>query len=968
MALITQNQRLFSLQTPLGPDKLLVNSIAGTEQLSELFKFELELVSEDFSIDWDQIVDKNVTVGIRQSDGTSFRYINGYISNFEPSKHDGRLAYYCADLVPWTWYLTLTTDNLIYQEKTVVEVIEATFQKYGFQDYDVSSLGDRHAKWMNCCQYGESAFTFVSRLMEVEGIYYFYKHEQGKHTMMLVDHLSAHVPCPFQSAIRLDHEVGAGLLRQEDTIFLSNMTKNIRPNKHAHKDFNFEIPSHQLYFEAPVQGFMGSNRNLEVYDYPGDFDWEKDAPDWGDLRQEELAVDRVEVAGNGNCRSLIPGYRFDLTQHDRPEQNLNYLVTKVTHKGHEGSWIAGTDIGSASYENTFESMPSSVQYRPGRKTESPNIQSIQTAKVVGPKGEEIYTDEWGRVKVHFHWDRKPADENSSCWIRVMQPIAGPGFGHIWLPRVGQEVVVQFVEGDPDRPLITGCLYNHENHPPYTLPANKNWSGVKTRSTKKGKPTDFNELRFVDTKGSELYVMHAQKDMQVTVENDTIEVVDRDRTLTIKRNQTETVKGDKHNSVSGNFNEDIQGKMSLNVKKDITEKAGGTFILQAGGDIHLKAGGRIVLEAAGGITFLGANGASFINCTAAGVAIQGPQVQLNCGLPLPTGALSAVPTLPSLPNLPTGLNLSSLSSIPNLASATSGITGAVSGVTSGITGAVSGVTSGITGAVSGVTSGITGAVSGVTSGITGAVGGVTSGITGAVGGVTSGITGAVSGVTSGIQGAVGGVTSGIQGAVGGATSGIQGAVSGVTSGIQGAVTSGIQGAVGGATSGIQGAMGGVTSGIQGAVTSGIQGAVGGATSGIQGAVSGVTSGIQGAASGVTPGNPGAASGPTPGNPSAVSGAAPGNPSAMGNVASQLSGAGSGAAPGNPDAMGNVASQFSDAIGGGAPGATDESVGNLAGLASNPWVNPNSLTQGPGTGGTGYSVTGSKPNTDEEEGDK
>ena len=777
MALITQNQRLFSLDTPLGPNKLLVNSFEGTEQMSELFKFELELVSEDFSIDWDEIVDKNITVGIRQSDGTSFRYINGYISRFEPSKQTGRLAYYCADLVPWTWYLTLTTDNLIYQEKTVVEVIEATFQKYGFQDYDVSSLGDRHAKWMNCCQYGESAFTFISRLMEIEGIYYFYKHEQGKHTMMLVDHLSAHVPCPFQSTIRVDHQVGSGLFRDEDTIFLSNMSKNIRPNKHAHKDFNFEIPSHQLYFEAPVQGFMGSNRNLEVYDYPGDFDWEKDAPDWGDLRQEELAVDRVKVAGTGICRSLIPGYRFDLTQHDRPEQNLNYLVTKVTHKGHEGSWIAGTDVGSASYENTFESMPSSVQYRPGRKTETPNIQSIQTAKVVGPKGEEIYTDEWGRVKVHFHWDRKPADENSSCWIRVMQPIAGPGFGHIWLPRVGQEVVVQFVEGDPDRPLITGCLYNHENHPPYTLPANKNWSGVKTRSTKQGQPTDFNELRLVDTKGSELYVMHAQKDMQITVENDTIEVVDRDRTLTIKRNQTENVQGDKHNSVSGNFNEDIQGKMSLNVKKDITEKAGGTFILQAGGDIHLKAGGRIVLEAAGGITFLGANGASFIDCTAAGVAIQGPQVQLNCGLPLPNGALSAVPTMPNLPSLPTGLNLPGLSSIPNLASVTSAVTNAATGAASAITGAVSSATSGLTGAVSGVTSGLTGAVSGVASGLTGTVSGATSGMMGALSGATSAVTGAVTGATAGIQSGLSGAKSILQGAASGATSGQQGASGG-----------------------------------------------------------------------------------------------------------------------------------------------------------------------------------------------
>ena len=466
---ISQHQRLFSFDSPLGPDKLLVNSFGGTEQLSELYHFNLELASEDFGIDWDQIVDRNVTVGVRQRDGTSMRYFNGFINRFEPVRHEGRLAYYSAEMVPWLWYLTLTTDCLIYQEKTVVQVIEATFQKYGFRDYEIKSLGDRHAKWINCCQYSETAFEFVSRLMEAEGIYYYFKHEKGKHTLMLVDHLSAHLPCPYQPSMRLEHQEGSGLFRDEDTIFTSNMTKVIKPNRYAHKDFNFLIPSHKLYYEAPSQKFMGTNRPLEVYDYPGEFDWEKDAPDWGNLRQEELEVDRIQVTGNGNCRSMIPGYRFGLVQHDRPEQNIDYLVTKVTHHGHEGSFGAGMDSGEASYENSFTSIPSSVQFRPTRKTDTPNIQSIQTAHVVGPKGEEIYTDEYGRVKVHFHWDRKEPDENSSCWIRVMQPIAGLGFGHIWLPRVGQEVIVQFLEGDPDRPVITGCLYNHVNHPPYALP-------------------------------------------------------------------------------------------------------------------------------------------------------------------------------------------------------------------------------------------------------------------------------------------------------------------------------------------------------------------------------------------------------------------------------------------------------------------------------------------------------------------
>jgi type VI secretion system secreted protein VgrG len=312
---------------------------------------------------------------------------------------------------------------------------------------------------------------------------------------------------------------------------------------------------------------------------------------------------------------------------------------------------------------------------------------MQTATVVGPKGEEIYTDDYGRVKVHFHWDRRPSDENSSCWIRVMQPIAGPGFGHIWLPRVGQEVIVQFLEGDPDRPVITGCLYNHVNHPPYIpVPKFKDWSGIKTRSTKKGKPTEFNELRFVDTKGDELYVMHAQKDMQITVENDTIELVDRDRILQVKRNQVEMVQADKHNTVKGNFKEDIQGEMSINAQKNVNEKAAGNFLLEAGGEVHIKAGLRIVLEAPN-ITFLGPGG--FIDCTALGIAIQAPNVWLNCGLGLPTGAMGAMPQLPIVPNLPAGFDMSMLSHMPNLPtmlnsqdSATAGSSGSASGGSAG----------------------------------------------------------------------------------------------------------------------------------------------------------------------------------------------------------------------------------------------------------------------------------------------
>ena len=606
MAGISQNDRLFSFDSPLG-SSLLCNSFSGTEQMSELFRFKLELVSEDFGITWQQMLNHNVTVGIRLSDN-SFRYFNGFIIHFEPAKHEGRLGYYNAEMVPWLWFLTQMQNCIVYQNKTVVEVIKATFDKAGFSgQYDVSKLGDRHAPWINCCQYRESAFDFISRLAEVEGIYYYFKHEQGKHTLVMVDHVSAHLPNPFQPSVLYAHDEGAGVLRGDDTITDCSMRKVVKPSKYAHKDYNFLIPKANLFHEGDVHKEVSGSRELEIYDYPGEFEWPKDAPDWGSLRQQELEYDHAVMNGSGTVRALAPGYRVDISNCPRADLDGNYLITAVSHHAHEGSFGAGFDSFAASYNNSFTAIPSSVQFRPTRKTDTPDVSSIQTATVVGPAGEEIYTDEYGRVKVHFHWDREAASENSSCWIRVMQPWAGANWGQIWIPRVGMEVMVQFLEGDPDRPVITGCLYNEENRPPYKLPDKKNWSGIMSRTTKGGKATDFNELRFDDTQGSELYLLHAQKDMQLTVNNDTIEAITRDRTLNVKRNQIEQVEGDKHGTVKGNHNEKVAGNVSQTVGGNIAVNASGDIVLKAQGNVCIVAGGVINLTAGGGITMSSSGG-------------------------------------------------------------------------------------------------------------------------------------------------------------------------------------------------------------------------------------------------------------------------------------------------------------------------------------------------------------------------
>ncbi len=917
---ISETNRLFSFDSPLG-SSLLCNSFAGTEEISELFHFNLELVSEDFNIDWQQLLNKNVTVGIRLSDN-SFRYFNGYIIRFEPTKPKGRLGYYKAEMVPWLWFLTQTQNCIIYQDKTVVEVIKATFDNAGFSgQYDVSKLGDRHAPWINCCQYRETAFDFISRLAEIEGIYYYFKHEQGKHTLMMVDHLSAHLPNPFQPTVEYAHDEGGGVLRTTDTITDCDMGKTVKPSKYAHKDYNFLIPNASLYHEGDVHKTVSGSRILEIYDYPGEFEWPKDAPDWGALRQEELEFDHAVITGSGTVRALSPGYRVDINNIPRTDLNNNYLITKVTHHAHEGSFGAGFDSYAASYDNSFSAIPSSVQFRPTRKTDTPDVSSIQTATVVGPPGEEIYTDEYGRVKVHFHWDRTKASENSSCWIRVMQPWAGPNWGHIWIPRVGMEVMIQFLEGDPDRPVITGCFYNEENRPPYKLPAKKNWSGIMTRSTKGGKMNDFNEIRFDDTMGSELMLMHAQKDMQITVANDTIESIKRDRTLNVKRNQIEQVEADKHATVKGNFNQKVVGNVSQTVGGNIAVNSGGDIVLRAQGNICIVAGGVINLTAAGGITMSPVGGGG-------GMGGGGTQ---------PTGSASS-----------SGATSPSSSASPGGATSNTGSSGGIGGASGGAMGASA------AGAVSGAGSGPAGGAtsnSAVGGGTGGAVGGAAAGAGSGMGSVPAG--GATS--NSAVGGAAAGAVSGTgSGAAGGAISpNLASEINAITNALSNAVTAG---GSGGAN--LSASINAITNALTNAVAGGAQGA---AASAINANLTAITNALTNAVTSAAAGG---------GPASAISASLTANINSVVNaVTNALTSGGAGGAASaiaaNLNAVRNAppTSATGGAIGGaagaaagGAAGTTGTGAGVSGGAASTAGTGAGAAGGAASTAGTGAGAAG------------
>src|SRR6266853_2670402 len=506
----TQTDRALRIDTPLKADALLLRSVSGQEAVSQLFRFQLELLSEDDAIAFDGIVGKNVTLHVQTVD--SERAFNGFISRFSQGSRDERFTHYYAEMVPWLWFLTRTADCRIFQRKTVPDIIKKIFADLGFQDFELR-LYNSYRQREYCVQYRETDFNFVSRLMEEEGICYFFEHdpEAKKHTLVLADDAAAHKPCPGQAKARCD-SASAGS-RVEDLISEWRIEQEYRPSAWAHTDYNFETPSTNLMVTVKDEG------KYELYDYPGFYLKKGDGDVHAKTRLQETLAFKSRVSGKSYCRCFTTGSLVEVTDHYRKDMNRKWMLTAVYHQSTIGEAYGsgGSDEGFF-YTNTFECIPDSVSFRPSRVTPKPSVQGCQTAVVVGPAGEEIYTDKYGRVKVQFHWDREgKKNEDSSCWMRVSHPWAGKGWGGIHIPRIGQEVIVDFLEGDPDQPIIIGRVYNAEQMPPFGMPGGAMISGIKSNSTKGG--GGFNEMSMNDTKGTELINIHAQFDQQKKVEHD-----------------------------------------------------------------------------------------------------------------------------------------------------------------------------------------------------------------------------------------------------------------------------------------------------------------------------------------------------------------------------------------------------------------------------------------------------------------
>ena len=560
---------LLEIEFPRIPPKspLVLTSFSGREAISELFSFDLDLISEDGNLRPADFIGQPVIVKLAVKEQV-YRYFHGYISEFfltSTTLED--YPVYQARMVPWLWFLTLTSDCAIYQKTAVDGIFDKVLTLYGFQSLRKLTITGTYPPREYCVQYRESAFQFLSRLLEEEGIFYYFDNADKEPKLILADSPDAHLPCPERSSFTLDPVSSGYFHPDEDYIQVWNRGYRFGPGRWAQVDFNFERPNNFL-LSTQHGRVPGGGPVYERFDYPGRY------PDrnTGDrltkarMQEDEAGYDVVE--GAGECRTMRAGFRFQMTGHPVSAQNGSYVLTSVIHHAQQSGFRSGAPAAS-SYRNRFTAIPYGTQFRPRRVTPKPFVQGSQTALVVGPTGEELYTDEYGRVKVQFHWDRNGTfDENSSCWIRVTQKVAGKGWGELYLPRVGQEVVVDFLEGDPDRPIITGCVYNAYTTVPYALPDNQTISTFKSQSTKGG--DGFNEIRLDDKKDSEQIFIHGQKDLDLRVKNDRLEWIGRDAHLVVKRDKIEQTERDEH----GEAKRDRIVKIGRDHHLDISRQAGG----------------------------------------------------------------------------------------------------------------------------------------------------------------------------------------------------------------------------------------------------------------------------------------------------------------------------------------------------------------------------------------------------------
>lgn len=586
-----------SITTPF-TDAVEVVAFTGEEVLSQPFFYRVDLSSANGSLDFSKIVGKQIAITLTLPDGQC-QYVHGVVTAFGQGAQDerGATAYY-AQVEPWLALLRMNMNCQIFQNLTAPQILEQVFSNLGLANYKNSLTGSYSAREY-CVQYGESTFDFVSRLMESEGIYYFFTHTANAHTLILADDPSAFVALPGIDTIRFD-QTGRSW-KTIDAMTEGSVEQHLIPNKVSADDFNFVTPTTDLLSVSQASGAGDFAAVLSIYRYPGPFQSKDAGETITGNRLSSYEAEQQLMRGSSMCRAFHAGCQFTLADHYRASANVKYVLQSVSHRA-----------DSSGYSNRFVAFPASVNYRPPMVTPPPRIHSTQTAIVVGKSGEEIWTDQYGRIKVKFHWDQSAAqDETSSCWIRVAQSWAGQQWGSIFIPRIGQEVLVSFLDGDPDRPIVTGCVFNGQQTTPYALPDNQTRSTIKSNSSKGG--SGFNEFRFEDKQGSEEVFLQAQKDMNINVLGDQGITIANNRIVTIsQKDDTLTItQGNRSISVSqGNETHTVQGKRDLTIVGDETHTNSAKFSQTVSGDFALNISGNLSIQVSGSISIQ--SGTSFEN--------------------------------------------------------------------------------------------------------------------------------------------------------------------------------------------------------------------------------------------------------------------------------------------------------------------------------------------------------------------
>jgi len=657
MAKANVNSQSFNISTPLGKDKIHLMSFESHEAMSQLFSVSASIRALKGQIKLADLVGQLVVIELITTlkGADTFRYFHGIVSYLQTrgegdiaDNNEAKYTYYTAVIVPKAAFMENRINCRIYQNKSVIDIASDLFSQHKVSFKDITK--GSYPKYDYCVQYGESDFDFLCRLFQQEGIFFYFEHIKKDHTLMLINDANSYVKCNDGEVIFSAHS-NFGVTSWSDGLAMAS-------GAFSQQGYDFKQPKESPKGNSAL-GSLPSQKTYEVFDYIGESEFNKRAKPTAEIRLEALQKDMHRCTGKSVCMGFVVGKLFTFTKHiDKQLIGKSFLLTLLR------TTVTADTHG---YINYFECVPEKTPYRPVALRKKPLINGVQTAVVTGEKGDEILVDKYGRVKVQFHWDREGKnDSSSSCWIRISQNWAGNKWGAFFFPRVGQEVLVDFINGDPDQPIISGAVYNVDLMPPYDLPSKKTQSGIKSKSTKTGAVDDFNELRFDDEKGKELFSVQAQKDYEILIKNDSLTKVMNNSTETVTKAQTveigetRTIKVKKDDtldiegacdttiandytlklnsgqsvSVAKDDKLDVSGSRSVSVTQDCTLKAGTKLTIDGQQQISLQSGGAsITLKASGEVAIVGTKltfQGSQVEVKGAQVAVKGGTVDISAG--------------------------------------------------------------------------------------------------------------------------------------------------------------------------------------------------------------------------------------------------------------------------------------------------------------------------------------------------